>query len=313
MKIVFAGTPEFAANHLAGLLEQGTPISAVVSQPDKPGKRGKKLVPSPVKVLAETHNIPVLQPKKFQAEDIADLKPDLMIVVAYGQILRQSLLDTPTHGCINVHASILPRWRGAAPIQRAIEHGDKETGVCIMQMDAGLDTGPVLYSATTPIEPGDTSADLSVRLVTLGLRGLKTVITEIEQGRLKPEPQTETGATYASKILKHEAQIDWQMSAIEIRNKIHAFNPDPICFSEISHDGKPLRTKLHKVCAVDLDQSGTPGEILGVSQKGVEVATAKGSITIELLQLPLGKGSILNGRDILNARTDILHAGARFT
>ncbi len=313
MKIIFAGTPDFAANHLAGLLAHGIEISTVITQPDKPGKRGKRLIPSPVKVLAEAHQIPVLQPEKFQADDVAGFSPDLMIVVAYGQILRQSLLDTPTHGCINVHASILPRWRGAAPIQRAIEHGDQETGVCIMQMDAGLDTGPVLFSATTPIDPSDTSADLSPRLVALGITGLIAVIEDIEQGRLAPQPQSDDGATYAKKILKHEARIDWQLPATVIRNKIHAFNPDPICFSEIEHEGKTLRTKLHKVCEVNPNHQGSPGEVLAVTAAGVEVATGNGSLTIELLQLPLGKGSVLTGRDILNARSDILHAGVRFT
>lgn len=313
MKIVFAGTPEFAAKHLAGLIELEIPIHTVITQPDKPGKRGKNLIASPVKQLAERHQIPVRQPEKFTADDLTDIEPDLMIVVAYGQILRQTLLDTPKFGCINVHASLLPRWRGAAPIQRAIEHGDPETGICIMQMDAGLDTGPVLYSAKLNIEAEDTSATLADKLVPLGLAGLQSVIAGLADESTQAVPQTEQGATYAKKLLKHEARIEWQNSAEDIKNKIHGFNPDPVCFTEMMHEGKALRVKLYQVCKIDPDRRGTPGEILNVSTEGVEVATATGSVTLELVQLPLGKGSVLSGRDILNARSDILHPGVQFS
>lgn len=313
MNIIFAGTPEFAANHLQGLLKQGVAISAVITQPDKPGKRGKQLVPGAVKILAESHQIPVLQPAKLSAADLQKLQPDLLIVVAYGQILRQDLLDTPTHGCINVHGSILPRWRGAAPIQRAVESGDAETGICIMQMDAGLDTGPVLYEARTTIQPTDTSGDLALRLADLGIQGLLHVLAEIEAGSSNPIPQLEAGATYAKKILKSEAKLNWVNSAVTLRNKIHAFNPDPVCYCELTHEAKTLRVKLHRASVLPGAGQGAPGEILKVTPQGVEVATADGNLLIEQLQLPLGKGSVLTGRDILNARKDMIYPGIRFT
>lgn len=313
MNIVFAGTPEFAAQHLSGLLENGIPISAVVSQPDKPGKRGKKLIPSPVKVTAEAKGIPVLQPEKFSAEDLEALQPDLLIVVAYGQILRQKLLDTPKFGCINVHGSLLPRWRGAAPIQRAIEAGDAETGICIMQMDAGLDTGPVHFEAKTPIDPSDTSAELSHRLVGLGVKGLIEVIQKFEQGTAQATPQPEEGANYAKKILKIEALLDWSQTAEELRRKIHAFNPDPICFTSLEYQDQTLRVKLHSVKGVHNDQVGSaPGEVVEVTGDGVLIGTGAGCILVDKLQLPLGKGSILSGRDILNSRSDVVFPGARF-
>lgn len=313
MNIIFAGTPDFAANHLQGLLDHDIGIAAVITQPDKPGKRGKKLVPSAVKVLAESRQIPVLQPEKLSATDLKALQPDLLIVVAYGQILRQDLLDTPGHGCINVHGSILPRWRGAAPIQRAVESGDAETGICIMQMDAGLDTGPVLYEARTQIQPTDTSGDLAERLAALGIEGLLHVLDDLEQGRSKPIPQAEDGATYAKKILKAEAKLVWSNSAVTLRNKIHAFNPDPVCFCELEHDHKVLRVKLHRASVLPGKTQREPGEILEVTPEGVAVATADGNLLIEQLQLPLGKGSVLTGRDILNARADMIYPGVRFT
>jgi methionyl-tRNA formyltransferase len=319
LKIVFAGTPQFAAQHLEGLLDNGIEICAVVSQPDKPGKRGKKLIPSPVKLVAEAHGLPVIQPEKFVAQDLAPFNPDLLIVVAYGQILRQSLLDTPTYGCLNVHGSILPRWRGAAPIQRAVEAGDKETGICIMQMDAGLDTGPVFHEARTSIAPSETSAELSERLIELGVEGLLAVLKDKVASGEEPIPQSEIGASYAKKILKQEAQLDWSEPAENLRNKIHAFNPDPICFALLEHDGQALRVKVHHVANIEAcpieTKSGEikPGEIIDVRNEGVLVATGSGALLIDKLQLPLGKGAVLNGRDILNARADIIHSGATFT
>ncbi len=316
MNIAFAGTPEFAAQHLSGLLKQGVNICAVVSQPDKPGKRGKKLIPSPVKLVAEEHRIPLLQPEKFSAEDLAPYEPDLLIVVAYGQILRQDLLDTPTHGCINVHGSLLPRWRGAAPMQRAIEAGDSETGVCIMQMDAGLDTGPVFETLTTPIDPSDTCDDLSNRLIELGVRGLVNVIQQICEGEAKAVVQIEDGINYAKKIQKAEAEIDWNLSCEAIRNKIHAFNPDPICFSNLQttlqNTDQNLRVKLHHVAEVFPNETGNPGEILDVRPEGVLIATGQGALIVDKIQLPFRKGSVLSGRDVLNARSDILYPGVKF-
>lgn len=309
MNIVFAGTPTFAAQHLAGLLKAGVTISGVVTQPDKAGKRGKKLVPSPVKTLALEHGIPLIQPSKVSTADLEPFTPDLLVVVAYGQILRQDLLDLPTHGCINVHGSLLPRWRGAAPIQRAIEAGDTRTGICIMQMDAGLDTGPVLLEASTPIEPEDTAASLSDRLSILGINGLLEVLNQITGGQLQPKPQPKDG-TYAKKINKQEARIDWTDKAANICRKIQAFNPEPICFCECQNGGSLLRVKLYDCEAGGQQQTAIPGSILEVSSLGVLVATGEGALLLKRIQIPLGKGSILTGRDIQNSRTDIFYVGA---
>ena len=307
---MFAGTPDFAAQHLSGLLQAGIPIAAVVTQPDKPGKRGKKLIPSEVKLVAEAAGLTILQPTKVSAADLAPFQPDLLIVVAYGQILRQDLLDLPSHGCINVHGSLLPRWRGAAPIQRAIEAGDKESGICIMQMDAGLDTGDVLLTSRTNIEPADTAGDLSNKLITLGIEGLIEVIQQIKAGALKPESQPE-GHTYARKIQKQEARIDWHQSADDIVNRIHAFNPDPICFSFCPYQDGEIRLKLYNCKTIEQRSSAAPGEIIAVSGEGVTVAAGSNQVLITRLQLPLGKGSVLTGRDIQNSRTDILYSGVR--
>ncbi|MFT4796639.1 MAG: methionyl-tRNA formyltransferase [Candidatus Azotimanducaceae bacterium] len=311
MNIVFAGTPEFAARHLAGLIQAGITISTVITQPDKPGKRGKKLIPSPVKSLALDHRLTVLQPLKITAEDLASLKPDLLIVVAYGQILKQDLLDLPTHGCINVHGSLLPRWRGAAPIQRAIQAGDQESGICIMQMDAGLDTGDVLLAAKTTIDLTDTAATVAERLTLLGIEGLITVITQIEQQQLKPEPQPNEG-TYAKKIKKQEAKIDWAEPASTIVRKVQAFNPEPVCFSECPHGDSNIRVKVYESEIVATGHQATPGTVINVSAEGVTVAAGTNQVLIKRLQLPLGKGRILDGRDVLNSRTDILYVGAKF-
>ncbi len=314
MNILFAGTPEFAAQHLAGLLAAGISIKAVITQPDKPGKRGKKLMPSPVKTLAETHSLPVIQPDKVACSDLRKFEPDLLIVVAYGQILRQDLLDLPTFGCINVHGSLLPRWRGAAPIQRAIEAGDPETGICIMQMDAGLDTGPVLHRASTPIHISDTSASISDRLSVLGIKALVDVLPQISKNQLALMPQPEEGATYAKKIKKQEAKINWTDSGPNIVRKVHAFNPDPVCYSECVYRDKnvdkSIRVKLYQCEAIDQEHNANPGSILEVTVHGVIVAAGVGAVLIKQLQLPLGKGSILNGRDVQNSRTDIFYVGA---
>lgn len=310
MKIVFAGTPDFAAQHLTGLIDAGLSISAVVTQPDKPGKRGKKLVPCAVKQAAESHGLEVLQPKKVSAADLSPFSPDLLIVVAYGQLLREDVLALPTHGCINVHGSLLPRWRGAAPIQRAIEAGDKTTGVCIMQMDPGLDTGPVLLRREITIDANDTAGVLSDKLAQAGIVGLLNIIDQVESNTLDPEVQPEEG-TYAKKISKHEARINWKESAANIVNKIHAFNPDPICFTMCPVPDGEIRLKLYNCEAIDKAHTKTPGQIIDVSTEGVTVVAGSGLVRVSRLQLPLGKGSILTGRDIQNSRTDILFPGVR--
>lgn len=309
MNIVFAGTPTFAAQHLSGLLKAGITIKGVVTQPDKAGKRGKKLVPSPVKTLALEHGLAVIQPNKVSTIDLEPFAPDLLVVVAYGQLLRQDLLDLPTHGCINVHGSLLPRWRGAAPIQRAIEAGDSHTGICIMQMDAGLDTGPVLLEASTPIELVDTAASLSDRLSILGINGLLEVLNQVAEGQLQPKPQPKDG-TYAKKINKREARIDWSDKAVNICQKIQAFNPDPVCFCECQNGNSLLRVKVYDCEATSQQQTAAPGSILEVSPHGISVAAGEGTLLLKRLQIPLGKGSILTGRDIQNSRTDIFYVGA---
>jgi len=306
LRVLFAGTPTFAASHLAGLLSNKVNIVGVITQPDKPGKRGKKPIASEVKKLAEKHNLDIIQPEKLKLADIASFEADILIVVAYGQILRQPVLELPTHGCINVHGSLLPRWRGAAPIQRAILEGDDETGICIIQMDKGLDTGEILSTRRYPLKGNESSLDLIENLPALGIDALLEVLNNISN--LEPQKQVDEGATYAHKINKQEALCDWQLPCEKVDQMIRAFNPDPICFSFLGD----LRVKLYQAEAVP-DIDGKPGDILEVSKKGILVACGSGAILIKRIQLPLGKGSILNGSDVKNARSDILFAGASFS
>ena len=309
MKLLFAGTPAFAAEHLAALIQSEHTVVAVISQPDKPGKRGKKPLPCAVKQLAEQHQLAVLQPTRLRRADIDHLSVDLMVVVAYGQILQPEVLGFPTYGCINVHGSLLPRWRGAAPIQRAILAGDSDSGVCIIQMDAGLDTGAVLVSASTPLSPAETSASLSAKLSSLGQQALLKAIKQIAEGNAQPKPQAD-GATYARKIDKLEARIDWSLPAAVIDRVVRGFNPDPVAFTEL-HE---LRLK---VWAAELNvaeqphDSGKyqPGEVLALAKRGVLVACGSGEIWLTAIQFPLGKGSILSGADILNARKELFAPG----
>jgi methionyl-tRNA formyltransferase len=325
LKILFAGTPEFAATHLKGLLAftQATDneIVAVITQPDKPGKRGKQPIPSEVKKIAQAAGIPCEQQPKLRFTDIEGYQADLLIVVAYGQILRADLLNGPRFGCINVHGSLLPRWRGAAPIQRAIEAGDSQTGINVIQMDKGLDTGDILYSKAIAIEATTTAKSLSDDLARLGIEGLLAVISQIEQNMLQPIKQTDLDAVYAHKIEKEEAKIDWSKTNHEISAKIRAFYPDPICFSQLGQH----RVKFHSVNPPEqaLDQApnndggtnikSTPGTVIKVTKKGVLIACGSGCISINKLQIPIGKGSILSGADILNARSDIIYPGVVFS
>lgn len=312
LKVIFAGTPDFAAAHLKGLLDNGITPIAVITQPDKPGKRGKKPVFSEVKKLAVSHDLTILQPAKLTTEALAEYPADLMVVVAYGQILRTPVLSFPRLGCINVHASLLPRWRGAAPIQRAILAGDKHSGVCIMQMDKGLDTGDVLSRVTVPIAATDNSDQLASKLINAAIPDLVGVIAQLEQGTAEPVKQIEAGMTYAKKIDKQEAQCNWSASSDTITQQIRGFNPDPVCFTQLGE----LRVKLYEAVTEPEFIPATvsqPGEILEVTKKGVLVACAGGAVRVKKLQLPLGKGSILSGADILNARSDIIHPGAVFS
>jgi len=305
LRLVFAGTPEFAAEHLKALLDTPHSIVAVYTQPDRPAGRGQKLMPSPVKQLALQHGIPVLQPPTLRDVDAqAELKAlgaDLMVVVAYGLILPQVVLDTPRLGCINSHASLLPRWRGAAPIQRAVEAGDAESGVTVMQMEAGLDTGPMLLKVATPISAEDTGGTLHDRLASLGPQAVVQAIAQLAAGTLVGDVQDDALATYAHKLNKDEARLDWSRPADELERLVRAFNPWPICHSTLG--GEPL-----KVLAAQLaDGSGQPGQILAASKDGLTVACGSGALRLTRLQLPGGKP--LNFADLFNSRREQFAAG----
>jgi methionyl-tRNA formyltransferase len=266
-------------------------IRAVVTQPDKPKGRELKLTPSPVKVLAERLRLPVLQPLKAREEAFAsqlrELNPDLMVVVAYGQILPQSLLDLPPHGCLNVHTSLLPKYRGAAPIQWAIAEGEPETGVTIMKMDAGLDTGPVLATRRTPILATDDSRTLHDRLAQLGADLLAQTIPDYVAGRIVPQPQPLAGGSYAAKIKKEDGRIDWDLPARKIWNRLRAFTPWPGAFTFLAAEPKPLLLKVWK--AEVMEQAGPPGVIFSADKTGLVVGCGQGSLRILELQREGGK------------------------
>ncbi len=308
LRIVFAGTPDFAAAHLAALLESHHQIIAVYSQPDRPAGRGKKLAASPVKQLAEQNRLPVYQPLTLKDSDaqmeLAALKPDLMIVVAYGLLLPQAVLDIPRLGCINVHASLLPRWRGAAPIQRAIEAGDTETGVCVMQMEAGLDTGPVLSRLTCPILPTDTGGSLHDSLAALGAQALLATLEQLAAGNTHAEVQNDTAVTYAQKLGKEEAKLDFSRSATELWQQIRAFNPFPVSWCLLP-DGERLR-----VWHSDHDPKSTnknPGTVISCDVNGLRIACGKGSLLLTELQLPNRNRMLM--RDIVNGQLLALQNG----
>ncbi len=300
MRIVFAGTPEFAAQHLQALLNSEHELVAVYTQPDRPAGRGQKLMPSPVKQLALQHAIPVYQPQTLRdpvaQEELAALQADLLVVVAYGLILPQVVLDTPRLGCINSHASLLPRWRGAAPIQRAIEAGDDESGVTVMQMEAGLDTGPMLLKVRTPITAEDTGGSLHDRLAELGPPAVLQAISALATGTLKGEVQDDDLATYAHKLNKDEARLDWQRPAVELERLIRAFYPWPICHSTLN--GAPLKV----LAAQWVQGQGQPGQIIQADREGLSVACGEGALRLTRLQLPGGKA--LNFADLLNSRRE---------
>ncbi|MGX5727364.1 methionyl-tRNA formyltransferase [Metapseudomonas otitidis] len=300
LRLVFAGTPEFAAEHLKALLDTPHQIVAVYTQPDRPAGRGQKLMPSPVKQLALQHGLPVLQPPTLRdpaaQEELRALAPDLMVVVAYGLILPQVVLDIPRLGCINSHASLLPRWRGAAPIQRAVQAGDAESGVTVMQMEAGLDTGPMLLKVTTPISAGDTGGSLHDRLAQLGPQAVVQAIAGLAAGTLQGEVQDDALATYAHKLNKDEARIDWNRPADELERLVRAFNPWPICHSTL--DGQPLKV----LAAEPAEGRGQPGQILDASKDGLTVACGEGALRLTRLQLPGGKP--LAFADLYNSRRE---------
>ena len=310
LNIIFAGTPDFAAQHLQALLDSEHHVIAVYTQPDKPAGRGKKLQASPVKQLAEKHQIPVYQPKSLRKEEAqAELKAlnaDVMVVVAYGLILPQAVLEAPKYGCLNVHGSILPRWRGAAPIQRAIWAGDQQTGVTIMQMDVGLDTGDMLHKVTTPILPTETSASLYAKLAELAPPALLEVLDGLATQQFKPEKQDESLANYAEKLTKEEAKLDWTLSAAQLERNIRAFNPAPIAYLTVNVNGGEERVKIYQA-QVLAHQEKTAGTVLNVSKNGIEIATAEGVLNITQLQ-PSGKKP-MSIQDFLNGRADWFKVG----
>ncbi|PHM51058.1 methionyl-tRNA formyltransferase [Xenorhabdus sp. KK7.4] len=302
LRIIFAGTPDFAAHHLAALLKSQHQIVGVLTQPDKPAGRGKKLTPSPVKVLAEEYHLPVFQPKTLRTEEsqqwVMEQQADIMVVVAYGLILPQAVLDMPPLGCLNVHGSLLPHWRGAAPIQRAIWAGDKETGVTIMQMDAGLDTGDMLLKATCPITNEDTTASLYDKLADIGSDALLNTLSLITSGNSQPESQNNILATYAEKLSKDEARMDWNLSAIQLERCVRAFNPWPISYFFI--DEQPI--KVWEAYAIDGKSNQIPGTILHADKKGIQVSTIDGILNITQLQPP-GKKA-MSAADLLNSKRE---------
>lgn len=289
MKVIFAGTPDFAAAALKAIAAAGFEIPLVLTQPDRPKGRGMQLAPSPVKQAALELGLRVVQPEKLRnnAEALQMLKEveaDVMVVAAYGLILPQDVLDTPKHGCLNIHASLLPRWRGAAPIQRAIEAGDAETGVCIMQMGIGLDTGGVVSEHRYAIQPTDTANEVHDALMNLGAAAIVADLQQLKtEGRLKSVKQPEEGVTYAQKLSKEEARINWNESAAVIERKIRAFNPVPAAWVE--YQGKPMKIWRAEVVA----QQGRAGEVLSCSSDGLIVACGENALKITELQPSGGK------------------------
>ncbi|MGY1408345.1 methionyl-tRNA formyltransferase [Luteimonas sp. A611] len=307
MRIVFAGTPDFAVASLRVAAARGE-VVAVYTQPDRPAGRGRGLAASPVKQEAQRLGLPVLQPQTLRTVEarkaLRALKPDLMVVVAYGLLLPPKVLAIPTFGCWNVHASLLPRWRGAAPIQRAIEAGDAETGVCLMQMEQGLDTGPVLLSQTTPIAEYETGGQLHGRLADLGAQVLRDGLALLRAGvRPAPRPQPEEGATYAHKLEKAEARLDWRLPAEALARKVRAYVPWPVAEGDVA--GEVLR--IHGAVALPLAHRAAPGTVLVAARDGIDIACGEGALRIRSLQRAGGK--VVTAADYLNARRDLLRVG----
>lgn len=303
LRIVFAGTPEFAVPSLVAAAQRNE-VVAVYTQPDRPAGRGRALTPSPVKLEALKRGLPVLQPESLKTELARDalraLQPDLMVVVAYGLLLPQSILDIPRYGCWNVHASLLPRWRGAAPIQRAIEAGDTKTGACLMQMEKGLDTGPVLLHQSLDIAPDETAGQLHDRLAQLGAQTLADGLGLLRAGmRAVPQPQPAEGATYARKLEKSEARLDWSQPAQVLANKVRAFVPWPIAEGELA--GESVR--VHRAQAVEGDASAVPGTVLRATRDGIDIACGTGALRLQMLQRAGGRA--ITAADYLNARRDL--------
>ena len=302
LRIVFAGTPEFAVPSLRAAASRNE-VVAVYTQPDRPAGRGRGLQASKVKLEAIQRGIPVLQPESLKSQLSRDalraLKPDLLVVVAYGLILPQKILDIPTHGCWNVHASLLPRWRGAAPIQRAIEAGDTETGVCLMQMEKGLDTGPVLLSQRIAIGAQETGGQLHDRLAELGAQTLADGLGLLRAGmRPVPQPQSAIGVTYAHKLDKAEARLDWSQPADVLARKVRAFNPWPVAEATLADE----RVRIHDAIPLPLAHAVVPGSLLLANREGIDIACGDGALRIRVLQREGGKP--ITAADWVNARRD---------
>ncbi|UYG07329.1 methionyl-tRNA formyltransferase [Halomonas sp. M4R1S46] len=313
LRVIFAGTPDFAAESLASLLASPHHVVAVYTQPDRPAGRGRKLTPSPVKALALEHDLPVHQPASLRTPEaqaeLADLDADLMVVVAYGLILPKAVLDTPRLGCLNVHASLLPRWRGAAPIQRAIEAGDAESGVTIMQMDEGLDTGDMLLVRRTPITATTTGGELHDTLAALGGQALGEALEALAGDGLVAEPQPEAGVTYAAKLTKAEAELDFRQPAEALAARIRAFNPWPVAWCALGEDRLRL---LMAEAAPDAGDPEAPGTLLAPDPDALRIACGPGGdqvLRVTQAQLPGGKA--LDVRELLKARADRFPPGAR--
>lgn len=301
-KVIFAGTPDFAVPTLEALLQADVDLVAVFTQPDRPAGRGRKLQASPVKTAALAHGIPTHQPSSLQSDPAAldtlkGLAPDLLVVVAYGLLLPPSVLAIPGRGCVNVHASLLPRWRGAAPIQRAIMAGDRTTGVTIMGMEEGLDTGPMYLTKILTIDAADTGGTLHDRLAPLGAQALIESLPGILNGSSAPQPQDDTGATYAAKLTKEAARIDWSRSAIEIDRLVRAFDPWPVALTLLG--SQPLR--IWSTRPIDGEAGARPGSVLACHREGIDIATGDGILRITRLQ-SAGK-RVMSTADFLNART----------
>lgn len=311
LKIIFAGTPDFAAVALHALIDSAHQIIAVYTQPDRPSGRGLKLTPSPVKTLALQHHLPVYQPTSLKNVEeqtrLANFEADVMVVAAYGMLLPQVVLDMPRLGCINIHPSLLPRWRGAAPIPRTIFAGDKMTGVTIMQMDAGLDTGPMLLQKAYTLMKNETAQSLHDKLAKLGATLLLETLYLLATQQIKPVPQDNALATYAHKMTKAEALVDWHDSAISLEQKIRAFNPWPIAYTE--WQAQPLRIWQAQVLTEKTD--AVPGVLIKASEEGLDIATGEG--TLRLLQLQLPGGKILKAADFYHAKQAQLKIGEKFS
>ncbi|MFY0992910.1 methionyl-tRNA formyltransferase [Halomonas sp. C05BenzN] len=313
LRVIFAGTPDFAAESLAALLQSRHQVIAVYTQPDRPAGRGRKLSPSPVKRLALEHDLPVHQPTTLKAPEVqaglTELQADIMVVVAYGLILPRAVLDIPRLGCLNVHASLLPRWRGAAPIQRAIEAGDTESGVTIMQMDEGLDTGDMLLVRRTPISATTTGGELHDTLAALGGRAIVEALDALADGELAATPQPESGATYAAKLTKAEAELDFRRPATELAARVRAFNPWPVAWCALGDE----RLRLLMAEAVEPEQGESPamaGTLLGHDGEALRIACGpNGDQVLRVTRAQLPGGKPLAVRELLKARAERFRTG----